>query len=159
MTLDNKTLLDELFQRYGHPSQEADFRINGYFRKAESLNKPADVRREDERADRMIEELSHKINQLKAYRFSLAERYSFLETAPTVPVVRLIREKDYYNKKVHYHLCIFRRFIDSDTEIEESRRTYPGTERNNAICDFHAYVKAHPGIIAEMDIERKHWER
>ena len=57
MTLDNKTLLDELFQRYGHPSQEADFRINGYFRKAESLNKPADVRREDERADRMIEEL------------------------------------------------------------------------------------------------------
>ncbi len=159
MTLDNKTLLDELFQRYGHPSQEADFRINGYFRKAESLNKSADVQRADERTVQVIGELKHKIDQLKAYRLSLAERYNYLETAPTVPVVRLIREKDYYSKKVHYYLCTLRRFIDSDTEIEESRRVYPGTERVNAINDFHAYVKAHPGIIAEMDIEKKRWER
>jgi len=65
MTLDHKTLLDELFQRYGHPSQEADFRITGYFQKAESLNKSADVQREDKRAAQMIEELSHKPESVK----------------------------------------------------------------------------------------------
>ena len=107
----------------------------------------------------MIEELSHKINQLTAYRLSLTERYNFLETALTVPVVRLIRERDYYNKKVHYYLCTLRRFDDSGIDVEESRRQYPGIERNNAICDFRAYVKAHPGIIAEMDIEKQRGEK
>lgn len=159
MTLDNKTLLDELFQRYGHPSQEADFRITGYFQKAESLNKSADVQQEDKRAAQMIEELSHKINQLTAYRLSLTERYNFLETALTVPVVRLIRERDYYNKKVHYYLCTLRRFVDSGIDVEESRRQYPDTERSSAIKDFHAYAKSHLGIIAEMDIEKQRWEK
>jgi len=125
MTLDNKTLLDELFQRYGHPSQEADFRITCYFQKAESLNKSADVQREDKRAAQMIEELSHKINQLTAYRLSLTERYNFLETALTVPVVRLIRERDYYNKKVHYYLCTLRRFVDSGIDVEKAADNIP----------------------------------
>lgn len=159
MAIDNKTLLSELFQRYGSPSDEAQFQINGYFQKAESINRPADVQREDERAVRLICEMQFKIDQLNAYRLSLAERYNFLATAPTVPVVRLIRERNYYSNKVFYYLCTFRRFVDSGTEIEESRRTYPGTERFTAIKDFHAYAKAHPGIIAEMDIEKGRWEK
>ena len=113
----------------------------------------------DKHAAYMIEELQHKIDQLKAYRLFLADRYGFLETAPSVPVVRLTRKRDYSSSKVHYYLCTYRRFVDSETEVEESRREYPGTERNNAIKDFHAYTKAHPGIISEMDIQKGRWEK
>lgn len=159
MTRNDKALLDEIFQRFGSPSQEAQFQIHGYFQKAEAIDRPASIRSADESAARLIQELSHKIEQLNAYRRALAERYSYLETAPTVPIVRLIRKRDYYSKKVHYHLCISRRFVDSDTEIEESRSTYPGTERSTAIKDFRAYVKARPGIIAEMEIQKGRWEK
>lgn len=159
MAIDNKALLSELFQRYGSPSDEAQFQINGYFRKAESINEPAYVQREDESAARLIGELQYKIDQLNAYRLSLAERYNFLATAPTVPIVRLLRERDYYGKKVYYYLCILHRFVDSGIEVEESRRKYSGTERSSAIKDFRAYEKAHPGIIAEMDIEKRRWEK
>ena len=159
MTSKDNALLSELFQWYGRPAQEAQFQIHGYFRKAESINKTADVQQADKHAAYMIEELQHKIDQLKAYRLSLADRYGFLETAPSVPVVRLTRKRDYSSSKVHYYLCTYRRFVDSETEVEESRREYPGTERNNAIKDFHAYTKAHPGIISEMDIQKGRWEK
>lgn len=159
MTDKNKTLLEELFQRYGSPVQETEFNIRGYFTKAESIHKTEHIQHEDERAQRVIQELQHKINQLTAYRISLAEQYSLLETAPTIPIVRLKRRRDYRDKKVHYYLSTFRRFTESGIEVEESRQTYPGTERNQAIKDFQAYTKAHPGIIAEMDITKSRWER
>lgn len=159
MTNNDKELLNEFFQWYGSASQEAQFQIHGYFRKAEIINKSADVQQSDKSAARMIDELQYKIEQLNAYRRSLAERYNFLETVPTVPVVRLTRKRDSYSNKVFYYLCTFRRFMDSDTEVEESRREYPGTERSSAIKDFHAYTKAHPGILAEMDIQKGRWEK
>lgn len=161
MTDSDKTLLDELFQRYGSSSQEAVFQITGCFTKADNISKTAYIQTEDKEAAHMIEELLHKIDQLNAYRLSLAERYNVLETAPTIPVVRLSRERNFYSegKKVYYYLYTLRRFIDSGAEVEESRRKYPGTERNAAIKDFRAYVKSHPGIIAEMDIEKSRWEK
>ncbi len=160
MTDNDKMLLDEMFQRYGRSSKDAEFRITGYFTKAESINKTIDIQNEDKRAVRMIEELLHAVDQLNAYRLSLAERYNVLETAPTIPVVRLSRERNFYSdKKVYYYLCTLRRFVGSGVEVEESRRKYPGTERNAAIKDFHAYVKSHPGITAEMNIEKSRWEK
>ena len=159
MTDENKILLEELFQRYGAPAQETELRITGYFTKAESIHKTEHIRREDERAQRLIQELQTKIEQLTAYRISLAEQYSFLETAPTIPIVRLKRRRDYNDKKVYYYLRTFRRFAESGIEVEESCQTYPGTERNQALKDFQAYTKAHPGIIAEIDIAKSRWER
>lgn len=159
MNEDNKILLEELFQRYGTPSQEAEIHVRGYFLKAESITKTDFIRHEDENALHLIQELQHKIDQLNAYRLSLAERYNHLETDPAVPVVRLSRQRDYYRKKVFYHLCTFRRFIETGVEVEESRRTYPGTERSQAIKDFQSYTKTHPGITAEMNIEKHRWER
>ena len=159
MTSKDNALLSELFQWYGRPAQEAQFQIHGFFRKAESINKSTDVQQADKHVAQMIDELQCKIDQLNAYRRALAERYNYLETVPTIPIVRLIRKRDYYSKKVYYYLLTFRRFADSDIEVEESRREYPGTERSSAITDFHAYKKAHPGIVAEMDIEKARWEK
>ena len=159
MTDETKILVEELFQRYGSPVQETELRITGYFTKAESIHKTEHIRREDERAQRLIQELQTKIEQLTAYRISLAEQYSLLETAPTIPIVRLKRRRDYRDKKVYYYLSTFRRFTESGIEVEESCQTYPGTERNQALKDFQAYTKAHPGIIAEIDIAKSRWER
>ena len=39
------------------------------------------------------------------------------------------------------------------------RNVYPGTGRSQALKDFAAYQKSHPGIIAVKDIEKGKWER
>ena len=148
-----------MFQHYGHPSSEAKIELHGYFTKAESMNEAARIQRFDETAARLIRECKDTISWLAAYRISLAERYSFLATSPSVPVVRLEREKNSYDGKVYYFLRTLRRFLEDGTEVEESREKYPGTERRTAIADYQAYVKAHPGITAEMDIEKRRWEK
>ncbi len=51
-----------------------------------------------------------------------------------------------------------RRNLDTGAETETERTTYPGTMRSQALKDYAAYVKAHPGIIAEKDIEKSKWE-
>ena len=159
MTSNDKALLAELFQRYGSPSKETQFQIHGYFQIAESINKSSLVQGADERAARMIDELQEKIDQLNAYRRSLAERYNYLETAPTVPVVRLSRERNSCTNKVFYYLRTFRRFVDSGVEVLVDFTEYSGTERSTAIKAFRAYEKAHPSIIAEMDIQKGRWEK
>lgn len=159
MSPENQKLLSELFQRYGHPAPDAQFSIHGYFRKAENIMKGKDIQQADETARRLIREFQFRIEQLNAYRISLAEQYNFLETAPSVPVVRLSRRRDYYTGKVFYDLCISRRYVETAVEVEESRCTYPGSERRQAIREYQSYLKSHPGIIAKMDIAKKHWEK
>lgn len=159
MTDENKALLGEMFQRYGHRSNEAQIDIRSYFIRAETLNETGRIQLYDESAVRLIQKCEETIAQLKAYRISLAERYSFLATSPSVPVVRLVRIRNSYDSKVYYHLLTLRRFLEDGTEVEESREKYPGSERRKAIADYKAYVKAHPGIAAEMDIEKKRWEK
>ena len=159
MTDENKTLLGEMFQRYGRPANDAQIDLRGYFMKAEDMNETARVQNYDESAARLIKECQETIARLTAYRISLAERYSFLSTAPSIPVVRLERIRNTYENKVYYHLRFLRRFLEDGTEVEERKEKYPGTERQKAIADYKAYIKAHPGITAEMDIEKKCWEK
>lgn len=159
MTDENKSLLAEMFQRYGQPSDEANIELRDYFIKAESINEAERIQRYDESAARLIQRCEETISRLAAYRVSLAERYSYLATAPCIPVVRLERERNSYSGKVYYFLLTLRRFLEDGTEVEESRKKYPGTERWKAVSDFKAYVKAHPGITAEMDIEKMRWEK
>lgn len=159
MTDENKALLAELFSRYGSPSTDGEIRITRYLTRADQLNRPADIKRYDENALYTIAELEKTIETLKAYRLSLAERYNYLSTTPTVPVVRLERHRGRYDNKVYYYLQTFRRMIDDGAEVKESEVKYSGTDRRKALADFNAYVKAHPGIIAEKDIEPAKWER
>lgn len=159
MTKENETLLAEMFQRYGHPTDQAEITLRGYFVKADSINETDRIQSHDESAARMIRECQAVISRLTAYRLSLAERYNYLSVAPSIPVVRLERDKNSYDGKVYYYLRILRRFLDDKTEVEERREKYPGAERHKAIADYKAYMKAHPGITAEMDIGKKRWEK
>ena len=158
MTPDQDKALKDLFSRYGHPSTEADIRISGYLLRPDQLDTIARVKDYDQTAERTIQELEEKIQQLKAYRIALAERYNYLATAPTVPVVRLTRRKT-YEGKVFYYLEVYSRNLLDGKEVKASSTTFLGKERHKAIATYNDYVKAHPGITAEMDIEKRSWER
>lgn len=64
------------------------------------------------------------------------------------------------NTKSKYYLEIKKVYdvpgIDPET-IDST--VYPGAGRSQAIKDFEAYQKSHPGIIAVKDIEKGKWER
>lgn len=158
MTPDQDKALKDLFSRYGHPSTEADIRISGYLLRPDQLDTIARVKDYDQTAERTIQELEEKIQQLKAYRIALAERYNYLATAPTVPVVRLTRRKT-YEGKVFYYLEVYSRNLLDGKEVKTSTTTFPGKERHKAIAAYNDYIKAHPGIAAEIDIEKRSWER
>lgn len=158
MTPDQDKALKGLFSRYGHPSTEADIRISGYLLHPDDLDTTARVKDYDQTAERTIQELEEKIRQLKVYRIALAERYNYLATAPTAPIVRLTRRKT-YEGKVYYDLITYNQNLLDGQEVKTSSTTFPGKERHKAIAAYNDYVQAHPGIAAEMDIEKRSWER
>ena len=158
MTSEQNVAFNELFSRYGHPSKEADIRISGYLFRPDQLDSIGRVKDYDQTAERIIRELEEKIQQLKVYRIALAERYNYLATAPTSPVVRLTRQKT-YEGKVFYYLEIYSRNLLDEKEVKTSSTTFPGKERRKAIAAYNDYVKAHPGITAEIDIEKRSWEK
>ena len=158
MTPDQDKALKGLFSRYGHSSTEADIRISGYLLRPDQLDTTARVKDYDQSAERTIQELEEKIRQLKVYRIALAERYNYLATAPTGPVVRLTRQKT-YEGKVFYYLTTYERNLLDGHETKTSSTTFPGKEQHKAIAAYNDYVQAHPGITAEMDIEKRSWER
>ena len=160
MTDENKALLADFFRRYGERSDEAQPRLYcPTLHRAESINETERVKRYDGYAVDLIQNCEDIIKLAQAYRLSLAERYNYLTTTPTVPLVRLIRHKNIYDGKVYYYLRTYRRMVDDGADDQESETKYPGTERRKALADFEAYVKAHPGIIAEKNIEPARWEK
>lgn len=107
-----------------------------------------------------IAECEGMINQLKKYQQMIYERVQELETAPYHHRVTLLREKRYYQNKVFYHLIVEKVFDSPGIKPVEIQRTnYPGTERRQALKDFAAYQKSHPGIEAVKDIEKAKWEK
>lgn len=158
MTPEQNGAMQELFQCYGVPSTEANIRINRYLLRPDQLDTVDRVQIYDQGAARLIEELEGKITQLKLYRVALAERYNYLATAPTAPVVRLTRRKT-YEGKVYYDLITYNQNLLDGQEVKTNSTTFPGKERHKAIAAYNDYVKAHPGITAEMDIEKRSWER
>lgn len=125
----------------------------------EVIDKPESAAYMDEAAGELIKDCERTISQLSAYRAALAERYAYLTTAPTVPFVKLTRRRNCYDGLVYYYLTTGRRYIDTGAEMQESETKYPGRERRQAIADYNAYVKAHPGIDAVMNIAKPPHER
>ena len=158
MTSEQENELQELFTKYGHPSTESDERIFIYLTHPEAINRLTDVVKYDEKSINYISDLERKIEQLKAYRLALSERYNYLASAPQQPIVRLKRVKS-YSGKVFYHLNTYTKNLLDGNEVETSSTKYTGQERSKAIKDYKSYVKAHPGILAEMQIEKPKWER
>lgn len=164
MTDEQTALVADLFSRYGANDRDcSDIRLTICVRNPAFLDTTGSVSGYDSTACRYIKELNHVIDQLNAYRQALCERYNALATAPTVPVVRLKRRRGgRYGPdagKVFYYLNLYTRNLNDGTEVKTDSTPFPGTDRHKAISAYNAYVKAHPGIIAEMDIEKPRWER
>lgn len=156
MTAEQQAMIDSLFTRYGSPSKDAEIRITDFLIRPDALDELERVQYYDKSAAETIKRMQYHIELLTAYRLSLSERYNYLATSPTVPVVRLKRHRN-YDGKVFYYLQTFRRNINDSHEVIDTSKTYPGTERAKAISDYKQYLKTHPGIIAEMDIAKRKW--
>ena len=109
-------------------------------------------------AARYADELREMIQTMESYQSLIYDRVQSITTAPYHTEIHLLREKR-YQSKVKYYLDVKKVYdvpgIDPETI---KRNVYPGTGRNQAIKDFEAYQKSHPGIIAVKNIEKGKWE-
>ena len=76
MTPTQEKDLQNLFMKYGNPSTESDVRMSIYMIHPDALNELDKVLYYDSKAVDAIKEFERKIEQLKAYRIALAERYN-----------------------------------------------------------------------------------
>lgn len=105
-----------------------------------------------------IARLTEELENLKAYRLTLADRYNELSTMPYTLRLTYNRHPNYSNGKILYTVKLTRVYRDG-TKTDELRETYPGTERRSALARYAELQKTHPGIAAELDIEKRSWER
>ena len=159
MTAEQKEIVRDLFTGYYCHDGHREIKIWGSIHDPEKLSTAKDIQFYDGSAARMIAEFKAIIAKLEIYRLAMAERYGEIETAPKIPVVKLTRDRSYSANKVYYYLTIYERFIETGKENQIDQTRYDGKDRHKALADFEAYKKAHPGIVAEMDIEKKRWER
>lgn len=105
-----------------------------------------------------IADMEAEIARMKEYRAQLFERIQVLYSTPTTLKITLEREK-HWKGNVFYRLNFWRVSIDGSIPPKlESSTNYPGTQRAQAIKDYKAAVKAHPGVACEMNIEKRRWE-
>ena len=147
----------DLFQRYGAPSKDAEIRILYYLQRPETLDTFDRIKHYDERAAQLVSQCKTLIEYMSEYRQDLAARYNQLATMPSSRRLKIERYVNYDNKKFYY----IRHFTDYDdgTSVETETETFPGKERRAALARFSELKKQYPGIVAEMDIEKKSWEK
>ena len=147
----------DLFRRYGSPSKDAEIRILYYLQRPEALDTFDRIKHYDERATQIVAQCKTLIEDMSEYRQDLAARYNQLATMPSRRRLKIERYINYDNKKFYY----IRHFTDYDdgTVVETETETFPGKERCAALARFAELKKQSPGIVAEMDIEKKSWEK
>lgn len=113
----------------------------------------------DQTAARYIAEMTAELEEMKAYRQALFGRMQTLYSTPRRLKITLKREKRYQGN-VYYFLCYWQEYIEADIPPElVSSTKYPGTERAQAIKDYHQALRTHPGVSCEMDIAKSPYER
>lgn len=147
----------DLFQRYGATSKDAEIRILYYLQRPEALDTFGRIKHYDGEAAQIIAQCKKLIEDMSEYRQDLAARYNQLATMPSRRRLKIERYINYDNKKFYY----IRHFTDYDdgTVVETETETFPGKERRAALARFAELKKQSPGIVAEMDIEKKSWEK
>lgn len=132
-----------------------------YLKNPKSLQTIKDCQFQVGRLSRYIQDLENELKTLQNLRQENFQRMQYLYSLAYTPMVKLRRVRPGFREgKVFYYLEEWKVYEDSTVEPEQvSRKEYPGTARRQAIADYHAYVKSHPGIRAEMDIEKGRWER
>ena len=147
----------DLFRRYGSPSKDAEIRILYYLRRPEALDTFDRIKHNDGQAAQIVAQCKKLIEDMSEYRQALAARYSQLATMPSMPRIRLERYVKYDGHKFYY----LRHFTDyaDGTRVETETETFPGKERRAALARFSDLKKQYPGIVADMDIDKKSWEK
>ena len=105
-----------------------------------------------------IARLTEELENLNAYRLALAERYNELSTMPYTLKLSCNRHPNYRDGKILYTVKLTRIYKDG-TKTAELTETYPGIERRAALARYAELQRTHPGIDAELDIEKRSWER
>ena len=147
----------DLFQRYGSPSKEAEIRIWCYLQRPEDLTTYDTIKHYDTQAAQLVAQCKKLIEDMSEYRQALAARYNQLATMPSRRRLKLERYVNYDNKKFYY-IRHFTEYADG-TNVETETEKFPGKERRAALARFAELKKQYPGIAAEMDIEKKSWEK
>lgn len=147
----------DLFQRYGAPSKEAEIRIWYYLKRPEALDTFDRIKHYDGEAAQLVAQCKKLIEDMSEYRQDLAVRYNQLATMPSRRLLKLERYVNYENRKFYY-IRHFTEYSDG-TRVETETETFPGKERRAALARFAELKKQCPGIVAEMDIEKKSWEK
>ena len=139
--------------------QELSFTRHIYLPDPNTLNTMDRLTYQGAQAARYADELREMIQTMESYQSLIYDRVQALTTAPYHTEIHLRREKR-FNNKVKYYLDVKKVYDTLEIEPETIKRNvYPGTGRSQAIKDFEAYQKSHPGIIAVKDIEKGKWER
>ena len=148
---------NEMFTRYGSPSEQAEIYIRSYLTRPDKLDTAQRIKDYDKSAADTIQQCKELIEDLGLYRQDLARRYAELETMPYKLRIELERQKRYDNK-VHYYVRIIKAYEDG-SEIREIDEAYAGTERHEALARFNQLKKERPGIEAVKNIEKGKWEK
>lgn len=148
---------NEMFTRYGSPSEQAEIYIRSYLTRPDKLDTAQRIADYDKSAAQTIERCKELIEDLGLYRQDLARRYAELETMPYKLRLELERQKRYDNK-VRYYIRLIKAYEDG-SEIKELDETYAGTERSEALKRFEELKKARPGIEAVKNIAKGQWEK
>lgn len=139
---------------------DEDLRVYAYLYKPDAISSMDRLTYYGSTADRAIADCKHMIETLEAYKLKLHERAQQLTTAPYHFELELKREKHWNDSPVLYFLTLYRVFdVPGIQKQTESQTRYPGKERRQALKDFEAMKKSHPGIPATLDIEKRSWER
>lgn len=142
---------------YGDEQREAEQRVYIYVQQPQRYKTPEDIAHKDADIARQIERMERLIDDLRDYRVALAQRYAELETMPYTRVLTLKRDPS-YKGRITYWVTITRRMSDG-TETDELREQYAGQERAKAFARFAALQKQYPGIASVKDVARRSWER
>ena len=148
---------NDLFTRYGSPSNQAEITIREYLTRPDKLDTAQRIADYDKSAARTIERCKELIEDLSLYRQDLARRYAELETMSYKLRLEIERQKRYDNK-VHYYVRMVKVYEDGSA-IKEIDEAYAGTERHEALARFAQLKKERPGIEAVKNIEKSKWEK
>ena len=148
-----------LQSHFRHNRNELSVTRHIYLPDPNTLNTMDRLTHQGAQAARYAEEFREMIQTMESYQSLIYDRVQALTTAPYHTEIHLRREK-WYQSKVKYYLDVKKVYDTLEIEPETIKRNvYPGTGRSQAIKDFEAYQKSHPGIIAVEDIEKGKWER
>lgn len=151
-------LIKNLFSKYGSYHKEtSDKVIRIYEQHPEQLHTQKDVLNSLKRAQSDIDQLAEVIEELKAYRIALTERYNFLEISPMKKKIKLLRKKRYQDKVYYYLLFYSVNLSDGHEELTDSIK-FSGKDRKKAIDEFERLKSSEKNTIFEKDIENRPWE-